>query len=208
MQYLKVTLILVAVAGLTSLHAGIVFTDFQGSVCCTQNLNGTSPPQSLAGQFIPGANYTMTDAQVKVEENGTLVPTFNLSLYSDNSGAPGASLGSIGGGSAPGGSFGTVMVSSPAFSLMTGTPYWLVMTPNAGTGVFWAGGGSPSSATDSAPNATGGAPWSPVSTVSLQFQIDGVNAPVPEPGSLMLLLPALGLALMRWSSRRRAGLSL
>src|SRR5262249_11739263 len=141
---------LVLVAALTFLPslqaASIVFTDFQNGVCCSLGVNNAgSSPQSLAGQFVPNANYIMVDAQVKVEENGTAVPTFNLFLYSDSGGAPGMNLGMIGGGTAPSASsFNIVLVASPAFSLIAGTPYWLVMTPNAGSNVFWAGGGFPS----------------------------------------------------------------
>jgi hypothetical protein len=188
-----------ALAFLPSLHAAIVFTDFQNGICCSVGANNaTAFPQSLAGQFVPNANYIMADAQVKVEESGTAVPTFNLFLYSDNSGVPGASLGMIGGGTAPSaGSFNIVLVGSPAFSLLSGTPYWLVMTPNAGSNVIWAGGGSPSPASVYDQNATGSSPWlTTMPAAAFQFQIDGTPTGTPEPSTSTLILSGLGVALL------------
>jgi len=200
LQTIKSNLVLAAaLAFLPSLQAAIVFTDFQSSICCSLGVNNAgSSPQSLAGQFVPTANYTMLDAQVKVEENGTFVPTFNLFLYSDSSGAPGTNLGMIGGGTAPSaGSFNIVLVGSPAFSLLSGTPYWLVMTPNAGSNVFWAGGGFPSPLSDYNQNATGSGPWLvPGQSVSLQFQIDGTPTGTPEPRTDVLILSGLGVVLL------------
>ncbi len=198
MQTIKSSLVLAtALAFLPSLQAGtIVFTDFQNSICCsTGAINGGNSSQSVAAQFVPNANYTMLDAQVKVEEIGTAVPTFNLFLYSDSGGAPGSSLGMIGGGSAPSSSsYNIVLVGSPAFSLLSGTAYWLVMTPNAGSAVSWAGGGFPSPLTDFSQNATGSSPWfTPGQMISMQFQIDGTPTGTPEPGTFALILSGLGM---------------
>ena len=187
-----------------SIEAAIVFTDFQATICCTLGVsNHGGSPQGLAGQFIPGANYIMTDAQVKVEENGTFVPTFNLFLYSDLTGLPGVSLGAIGGGTAPSSAaFNIVTVGSPAFFLNSGTPYWLVMTPNTSTDVFWAGGGFPSPLSAYDQSAIGASPWFlPGTAVSLQFQIDGTPAGTPEPGTWILFGTAMAGF---WLARRRA----
>jgi hypothetical protein len=194
LQKIKPTIaILAALAGLSTLQgASVVFTDFQAGICCSLGVNNVGlSPQSLAGQFTPNANYTMVDAQVKVEENGTQVPTFNLFLYTDSGGAPGSSLGSIGGGTAPG-AFGIVLAPSPAFYLVSGTPYWLVMTPNSGSNVFWAGGGSPGPLSLYDTNPSGNAPWFvPGPAPAFQFQIDGTLVPAPEPATAALAIAAL-----------------
>lgn len=188
------------------LHAGVIFTNFQSSICCSLGVNNAGAnPQSLAGAFIPTGDYIMTDAQVKVEENGTEVPTFNLAIYNDNGGVPGSSLGSLGTGTAPSAAtFNIVTLSSPAISLLTGQTYWLVMTPNAGSGVFWAGGGFPVDGDAYASNPNGAATWLNPATTCLQFQIDGTQAPTPEPAALAMLGGGLcGLLLIRRAQATR-----
>jgi hypothetical protein len=166
---------------------------------------------ALAEEFIPSANYILTGAQMLVlvhkESSGiTDGANFDVSLDSDNSGAPGSLIEQIGSGltatatSFPGSLVTANSIATP-ITLTAGTPYWLVLTPEANTFITWAGGGS--SAPPSATSIDGGSTWPFVGTADLEFEIDGtpvVTSPVPEPASFGLLA---GIVTLLYGVKRR-----
>jgi len=190
-------------ASLPCAEAGIVFTNFQSGIGGIEDIENVGlNPQSLAANFIPNGDFTMTDAQVKVQENGTALATFNLSLFTDNGGLPGALIGVIGGGTAPTGAFGIVDVNSPAFPLFMGASYWLVGTPAAsGSDVEWTSLGFPGAPSAFTTDATGASGWGNANATSFQFQIDGTQAPTPEPASFALCGIGLAAACLTWRFR-------
>jgi hypothetical protein len=204
---------LFAVCGLfsnASANAGVLFTNLASSIidsdeavnCCSGEF-----VQSDAGAFTSTVNYVMSQVQVEVTFQSGFDNIFNLSLYSDNAGAPGSKLDTLGTNLAAPGTFGAVSDSSFApIVLMGGTQYWLVMTPaTADTLVFWAGSGVPLAPSDAALNATASAPWISLfgsSDGSLQFEIDG--NPAPEPSTAAIVGAALcALAFLPRRMRRR-----
>jgi hypothetical protein len=190
-----------AIAAVMPLQADTVFTDFQSGtspVCAVVGGPLGSIMAACAAAFTPSANYIMTDAQVKVKQNGAPSGNFDLFLYSNSGGLPGSSLGTIGSGTAPTtGLFGIVTVNSPALSLVSGTEYWLVVAPHDQfTLLSWADGGSPVP-----PTAKDGhwpsSNWSATSQSS-QFQIDGtLAASTPEPVTLGVVAAGLLFVALR-----------
>ncbi len=168
-----------------------------GSFVCNAG-TGVSPcptgvGQSLfdAEQFTPTADYMMTGAQMLVSSNEP-VKTFDVFLYSNGAGQPGASIEQIGfdlsANSVYPGSLVTANTIGTPITLLAGTPYWLVLAPHdTGSFVNWENGGSPTVPFASSLNS--GANWN-VARYNDQFQIDGdpiqTNA-VPEPSGYLLL---------------------
>jgi hypothetical protein len=163
---------------------------------------------AFAEEFIPSANYTLTGAQVLVttHEDANGDPdgaNFNVSLDSDNSGAPGSPIGQIGSGLTATATASLVTANSIAtpITLTAGTPYWLVLTGEVNTFIIWAGGGS--TAPPSATSIDGGSTWPFLGTANLEFEIDGtpvVTSPVPEPASFGLLA---GIVTLLYGVKRR-----
>jgi hypothetical protein len=112
---------------------------FSSSAWFENGPNSVSGQQFIAMPFKPKSASTVTQVQVAVEYNGSGANQINLSVYSDNAGAPGTLIG------------GPVTVTnlptyfsccaltignfSPAVSVLAGTQYWVVAdTPLSGLG--------------------------------------------------------------------------
>jgi hypothetical protein len=189
-------------------YATPLFTNFNGSI--PNFVIWADDPfshQSGAAPFTLGANDTVNQVQVKVENAQIALDTgnFDIFLYSDLAGAPGSSLETLGTDLTAPLSLGIVAVTgfSPV-ALTSGTQYWLVVTGAAGSHNFgyWAGGGTPTVVGELSPTANGAGSWFvPTTSVSPQFEIDGTATSataVPEPSTLFLLGSALtALALLR-----------
>jgi uncharacterized protein (TIGR03437 family) len=159
------------------------------------------PPQpvfSLAAQFTLAGAYLATDARVPVSpgclsafETGCSDFNFNVAIFSDAGGVPGAPVSQIVTGlTAP--SFGGIVTASFAqpVALNAATPYWLVLTPaDTSSAVGWDTGGVPTvpvAATHS-PTGTGG--WYLTTqtllhtATNLALEVDGATpgASIPQP---------------------------
>jgi hypothetical protein len=152
---------------------------------------------SPSASFVTGANsggYVLDSIQVLMGDSGIGPGSFNISIFSDNDGQPGSSLGSLSGSPSPYIS-GIYTYTSSGIALSSSTPYWILMTSDSP--YIWED-------TLSA-NYTSSDGWSEIPAISgqqLQFGINadpaGVN-PVPEPQTLALM----GLGAMAFFFRRR-----
>ena len=201
-------------------QADVIFSNITGtfsysneaSVCTTPDLGcpfGTVGGGYIyqAAAFTPSANFTLTNVQVFVRGAECAPPGvpptcrnnfYNLALYSDSNGLPGAAIASGSGAFAPEVPAVQTLNMGPV-TLSSGTQYWLVMLPGPMTGngsfTYWMGGGSTSiPAAFISYNAftgqNGGSPvvhqppmWLPRGTSTLQFEIDGVQG-VQSPPSI------------------------
>jgi hypothetical protein len=175
-------------------NADTVFTNIVGNCCGGGAVFGSDySTESLAEQFIPTANFLMTDAQVVVfNDVGYGDPDFNIYLFTDANGLPGTAIATIGTALAAPAGGGIVTASGSPLELLSGTPYWLVLTPyDDATWVGWEETGSESVpfAFTVSPDGQGG--WKSAPAEALQFQIDGTipepNPIVPEPATIVLL---------------------
>jgi len=107
--------------------------------------------------------------------------TFNVAIFSDANGVPGAALSpTVANLSVPTYPGATVTASfGQAVTLQAGTPYWLVLTPAiASSTLGWVEGGSSSPPTATTASTTGNGGWSPHAPTAVQFAIDGMPAPL------------------------------
>jgi PEP-CTERM motif len=184
----------------TPVIAAVVFSNVVGNCCGGFGVEGANyGTVSLGASFTPAGNYLMTDAQVMVFQTiGTGGdPYFNVSLFSDAGGVPGASIATLGVGLTASVGGGIVIASGAMPNLSAGTTYWLVLTPyDNATQVGWEMGGSPLVPLADTTSSTGAGGWLGLGPNDAQFQIDGTA--VPEPSSLLLLasgaLAAIGAA--------------
>jgi hypothetical protein len=209
--------LLPVVFGPVLMRADVVFSNVTGTgtvnnftgVCGSGAPSCTPDGIWAAGEFTPAANYSLTDAQALVATGTSSTATFNVFLYSNKSGVPGSAIEQIGFGltatTNPPGSLITANTVNTPITLVSGTPYWLVLAPAAANSfINWANGGSP--AAPFAVSGDGGSTWGASGNVTDQFQIDGT--PVPEPSSFVLLgiatlLYALFFRLRAATGRRR-----
>lgn len=157
---------------------------------------GQNTAHALSVGFISGTNaggYNLDSIQILMGNNAIGPGGFYVSIFTDNGGQPGTSLGSLSGSPSPY-IAGTYTYTSSGIELSSLTPYWLVVSSDSP--YFWED-------TLSA-NYISNEGWSIVengSSEQLQF---GVNAdplgidPVPEPGTLAFLgLEGLAVMLIR-----------
>jgi hypothetical protein len=189
-------------------RASVVFSNVTGSGDVGATVNGGGTPNAVAEAFTPGANYIMTDAQMLVEGNFGHALTFDVFLESNNAGAPGSVIEQIGFGSVAAalgypGALETANSFATPVTLVSGTEYWLVLTPHqADSDISWVAMGSTS--VPEWVSLDGGSTWSLPGTDSLQFQIDGTPAAaVPEP-STFAMFGGIGIALVYRIKRRHA----
>ena len=187
-------------------QADVIFSNITGTfssnneapVCTTPDQG--CPFGTIAGGYIyqaaaftPHANFTLSNVHVAVRgaECAGVPPTcihnaYNLALYSDSNGLPGAVIASSSVALAPAASAVQTLNMGP-LTLSAGTRYWLAMLPESGgTFTYWMGGGSASvPAAFISYNAFTGqnggsgdvhqpAKWLSGGTSTLQFEIDGV----------------------------------
>jgi hypothetical protein len=180
-----------------------------------------------AAAFTPTVDFTLTEAQVAINDGGignSDGNNFDVTIWSDSNGVPGSEIGNVGSAGifppAPP-SIVSVSESFTPFTLFAGTQYWLVVeeSPVDCCGyVVWETGGSSNEPTATShctgfedlglqcplgPGTDPLAPWTSAGSDSLQFEIDGVpiGAPVPEPSTF--LLTTIGLALCLCGARYR-----
>lgn len=147
---------------------------------------------------VDNQNYTLD--QITVNVLASAGSNFFLSVYDNNSGAPGSELERLTGSDTP--PTGNVSYTSSSLSLLANTDYWVVwgLSDSASgipvfdttasdnqTGTWLIGDGNISS-------FNGGTTWTNPASDSLLFEIDVVN-PVPEPSTYALLL-LLGLGFL------------
>ena len=201
-------------AAVSPLGAGVIFSDINSSFSGLSQVLGSNEGglESLAAAFTPTANSTIDEAQVKVVGPGRGDPAFDLYLYSNNSGAPGSNLETLGTNLVAPTPVGIVADSAfTPLALTDGTQYWLVMTPfDPNSFVVWYTNGTPAASSAFSLTSTGSTPWTSQGNLGLQFEIDGTSTPsVPEPATVGLVTAGLGLAaLIRHRASRIAPASL
>jgi len=171
---------------------------------------GVSPTNWNAQRFNSDAtNLVLTKAILNTSSSGSGGNVF-LSVYSDNSGTPGASLATLYSGSDP----GNVATFSGLHALLApSTNYWLVLGGNSGApstlgwGVTFSQTGLGSGFQNIAKNTTNqGASWSAATGTPFQMQLTA--SPAPEPNSALLGLIAGGclvFVLRRQNSLKATG---
>ena len=167
----------------------------------------------FASQFTTGPDalgYALNAIQVGLDGTAGNPSGFSLTLFSDNSGAPGTSLGPLSGSTNPS-TAGTYTYTASGIALSPSTPYWIVLATASAqpTGYYW---NITSSTTYTSSDAweinttqmygshDQGTSWSKSGADSAgQFNVSATA--VPEPGTLAVVALA-SPALLR---RRRKG---
>jgi hypothetical protein len=213
-------LILFACLGaITSARGGsIVFSDLIGgnpavgptafNICGVQS--GCFDTESGAVQFVPDGDFALLDAQVFVGNfalDGNFqsgpIDEFNVFLAEDSGALPGSVIEQIGFDLQASGAGGIAIADSIAtpILLISGTPYWLVLTPaTSGTSVAWK---LASSSLLTAENHTAGglSGWFSTGAGGGQMEIDG-NL-IPEPATLSLVVFGMSLLVYGRIARRK-----
>lgn len=174
--------------------ADTVFSNISGTLCgCGVVVEETALGiETLAAQFTPSGNFSFTDAILGFNGLNLSGGSVNVYLESDSGGGPGSVIEQVGSSiSVPANAelYITANSFSTPVTLLSGAPYWLVVTPAIpNTFVAWDFGGTAS--VPVAANSSGGpdGPWGGTSFDTYQFEIDGTPiAAAPEPSSLLLL---------------------
>jgi len=185
------------------------------------NLPGNNNTFSNIGEGLTAAmgftmgssSYSLTDAKVVLTLSAvTASPASSenaplLQLWSDTSGAPGASQLTF---TNPSLSNGTALTftftPSTAFTLQANTSYFLYLTSSNAAGAYFNWVGSSPAVT---PTGTGATYLKSTTTVENSFQIDGTAAStdsvtgVPEPSTLFIVAVTVPLGLGFWRFKRR-----
>ncbi len=194
---------LAVILGPLALRAGVIFSNVSESTSTFSlgvrgSTAGGGTPKESAQLFVPGGDFSMTDAEVFI--NGGAVDIF---LYSGNTEVPGTEIAELA-TDVSGPSSGFALETASGFApvdLTAGTDYWLVLAPaTADTNALWEQGGS--SLSPAAQSSNGGAGWTSVGINGAQFEIDGT--PIPEPSELPLLLGAAAACLLLATRRKRS----
>jgi hypothetical protein len=184
--------------------------------CGFSNIGGGK--SSLATEFTPTADFTLTDVVFVASQDFFSADTFIASVNSDVNGVPGSAITEIASGSVSSPGFGAsppyiVTVDLDPVTLTAGTPYFLTLES---PGLFyWLSGGSSSVPTADldtdgfgTTSCTSVEPlvWCPAGTTTLQFQIDGspAVAPAPEPAPYLPVMAVLTLCLFWVKYHRKA----
>lgn len=213
-----------------SLFCGLLLALLGTGVAQAQTTLYTSAPMSGAGSCLSptgteaatdittpaGTAYQITSASVGVNDFAATASQLTVSVYSDASGAPGASVATLGTAALSGAGSVTLNVTPAApVALTASTRYWIVVSTNS-TGacdVGWHFGSSPSGLfTHSADANLAGGTWS--SNPGANFEVSLLGVPVtPGTGTavavptlsewtLLLLAALLGLMAIRQTRRR------
>jgi hypothetical protein len=183
-------------------RGAIIYTDYPKSTVASYDVYGSGSEtfqQSVAGVFVPSANYFFSSATLALFLNGNDVNVndFDVSLNANADGVPGAAIETFSDVDATVDNTTDLTLNSVLHPTLTaGTSYWLVAIPeNRNTQGQWSI--TSTSTGIYASSSNGGSTWG-ASTGNLPaFQINGTV--VPEPASLSLLV----LATFSFSCRRR-----
>ncbi len=188
---------LVAVALLASPAgaATVTYTTF-GPGDTYNTLNGDlirgSTNYWVAAQFAPTTAGLLTLIRL-----GLSAGPYTVELLSDNAGAPGADLCTVWNLTAPGG-ISSIDASGCGYTLTAGQNYWLKVGPGTASMV---GGWNINNQGISGPLYWNGGHGVDTLT-AFELQVD--TGAIPEPSSLLLVLPAPALLMLR---RRRQGVT-
>jgi len=216
-MFTKVQLLAYVLCGAFCLpaQADVIFSNISGTFSIDNEAPVCTSPDHFCGfgtvgggykweaaAFTPLADFTLTNVQVAVRgaecAGGPDAPPicrnnfYNLALYSDSNGLPGAAIAGSSRALAPAAPAAQTLNMGPV-ALSAGTKYWLVMLPGPmggnGTFSYWMGGGPAAVPTafisyNAFTGQNGGSPdlhqpprWLPGgSTSTLQFEIDGIPA--------------------------------
>ena len=167
--------------------SSVVFSNLSGSTC----LCGQSGPGPVAEQFTPASGFTLLDVSAVLHNKAA--SDFNSSFYifSDSGGLPGSVLTELP-FSIPGGSYEAITSGPPTtpLTLVSGTPYWLAVSPPAS--VTWDGLGTFKEPMAFASSLSG--PYTYLGSGADQFEVDGDPLSTPEPG--VIPLAGVGFALL------------
>jgi len=162
-----------------------------------------SPPQMLAVRFVTGfSGFALSEVDV-AGKYVTGSNSINVSLATDSSGSPSASMSLIGNVSFPGGSgdpsgsFESVMAPA-GITLTGGAPYWIVLSPGtASTDAIWDGTTAPLADDVYKYNFSDSNGWQPdPSGITAGLRV--IGTPLPEPGvGLMAIGMIWGLVVRR-----------
>ena len=180
---------------------GMTFNTVTGVTVSGSNVVGG---QVVAQAFTPSGDFTFSSAQLAMGIIGG-PNILQVVLMTSSGGFPGAILETItlSNAVAPFTSAGIVLANSTLHPVLeSGTQYWLVaFAPEADTNMGWMlslNDFSTLNRSNSFHSLTG--PWPAVGFRGFAFQINGT--PVPEPGTLWLLSPALAAIALRGYRRR------
>lgn len=187
--------------------SAIIFSNLPGTSTGGFGICG-SCPTSLAQEFTPTGDYTLTDAIVLVGNNGTgIQDDFNVWIAQDSSGLPGTLIEQIGFAVSASGVGGEVIANSIStpIDLTSGTAYWVVLTPaNSETLIYWEDGGSPAVPCAVSYTSDGSGDWNLGSDATGQMEIDGtLTSAAPEPTSFALFAVGTGVLAARRFSKSR-----
>jgi hypothetical protein len=199
------------------LSADTVFSNLSGIVNGGgQDIFGDSidiGPSSVAVEFTSSGNFTFTEAELGISSIASDVEGYlNVYLETSSSGAPGTVIEQIGSDiSVPAdiSEYVTADSSTTPITLSEGVSYWVVATAATGdTSLAWATGSTGAVPLDYSLTDSPDGPWYGVGDSPFQLAIDGTpvtTTPVPEPGTLAQLIPALigVLGLGLWAEQRR-----
>ena len=184
---LRVSPIALLFTGLCAGQSNVIFNNIVGpcapspTQCFYVNVDGANafqPPASVAAQFTPASAGSVVDARLFVGAFFGGSPLFNVALFSDAGGLPGAPLGPAVMNVTAGNSGGIVTASfSQPVTLQPNVPYWLVLTPGSPTtDVGLLTGGTVLVTTAYTPSPTGSG-WKNGGQLAVQFAIDGAAQP-------------------------------
>lgn len=140
------------------------------------------PFQSLSAGFVTGVNsggYVLDSVQVLMGGTELGPGSFNISIYNDNNGQSGTSLGQLTGSPTPY-IAGTYAYISSGISLSASTSYWIVMSTTISQSYIWEDTISP--------NYESSDGWSDIASPSgqqLKFAVSAIS--VPESSAWALL---------------------
>ncbi len=198
----------------------VVYNNLVSSGNSVQNWSGLF---KVGQSFTPTASGTIFSVTLNLTMSSTATPVYSVELWSDSGGAtplpstllatfvsnkPWSSLYT--GSSGTYNASNTVTFSEGSFgqnySVLTGTPYWLVVTSTSGTAKAWGIGSVTGNSSAGFSSTTG--TWSSLSLsgdLGAQISVNGTPA-IPEPGTYAAFAGLMALAVAGCTRRRRCAL--
>ncbi len=189
-----------AVLSYTATISAFVFAT-AGAVQATtlyDNLSYTTGDTASASGASWLAQALTTDASSYVLQSVTLLLSADaapsVSIYADNGGEPGSSIGSLTLSSSYSSSLSNVIFTSTGMTLSANTTYWVVLSDSSTANWAWttsnSGSGSAFSTT-SAQTDDAGSTWFTFDAYPYQMNVSDTVAAVPLPAGLPLFMSAL-----------------